>query len=159
MSVDLLEVQAFKDRAKKHGYASEQAKSQAELGSSKALTYKENDWSYHDNYFGGEPYGGREVIFYKERPVWMQVYYGYVIGDTPMLKVYNFLKLALRQDIDNSVPVRGPRAFSSKEWQYMFEVEGDISRYNGVETITYRENVVYKAHISGGLVDTRGINE
>lgn len=32
----------------------------------------------NDNFFGGEPYGGREVVFYEEKPVWMMVYYGWV---------------------------------------------------------------------------------
>jgi hypothetical protein len=32
---------------------------------STTITYTHGDFSFHDNYFGGEPYGGREVIFYK----------------------------------------------------------------------------------------------
>lgn len=153
MSINLLEMQAFKSRAKKYGYASEQAKSRVELDHSKTLEYSENNWSYHDNYFGGEPYGGREVVFYKEKPVWMQVYYGYVNDRSLINETYAFLKLALRQNTQDTIPVRGPNVFKDGEWEYGFTVEGNMSRYNGVEAITYKGNVVYKAHISGGLVD------
>ena len=39
---------------------------------------EDKEWHYHDNFFGGEPYGGREVIFCHDQPVWMMVYYGEV---------------------------------------------------------------------------------
>ncbi len=38
------------------------------------------EWAFHDNYFGGEPYGGRSVAFHQGKPVWIAVYYGWVEG-------------------------------------------------------------------------------
>jgi hypothetical protein len=29
---------------------------------SHTIIFREGDWSMHDNFFGGEPYGGRQVI-------------------------------------------------------------------------------------------------
>jgi len=59
---------------------------------STTLTFKSGDWKYHDNYFGGEPYGGREVVFFKGDPVYIMTYYGQVYDSvTEVNKVYDIL--------------------------------------------------------------------
>jgi hypothetical protein len=36
----------------------------------------------HDNFFGGEPYGGRTAVLFREKLVWMMVFsYGCVAAD------------------------------------------------------------------------------
>lgn len=37
-----------------------------EPNGSTSIVYKEKDWEMHDNFFGGEPFGGRLVIFYQK---------------------------------------------------------------------------------------------
>ena len=69
----------FLVRAKRATYASgDQAKEIEEADRSTSLVFEEGDWKYHDNYFGGEPYGGREVVFFKGDPVYIMTYYGWV---------------------------------------------------------------------------------
>jgi len=47
-----------------------------EADHSTTIVLDDGKWRFHDNYFGGEPYGGREIVFLDGRPVWMAVYYG-----------------------------------------------------------------------------------
>jgi hypothetical protein len=69
----------FLTEASRRGYAAGSSTVQTrEADHSTTIVIKQGDWSFHDNYFGGEPYGGREVVFFQERPVWMAVYYGHV---------------------------------------------------------------------------------
>jgi hypothetical protein len=61
------------------GYAAGQAASpRKEADGSTTIEYRSGEFSFHDNFFGGEPYGGREVVSWKGHPVWMLVYYGRV---------------------------------------------------------------------------------
>jgi hypothetical protein len=86
------DVKKFLIRANKSGYGNEYTQETAELDGSHTITYSEKDWSFHDNYFGGEPFGGREVIHHKGRPVWMMVYYGGVTDSgEAALEIYAIL--------------------------------------------------------------------
>jgi hypothetical protein len=67
--------------AHQHGYAAGRAARQRrEADHSTTITYEAEEWAFHDNYFGGEPYGGRWVAFHQGKPVWIAVYYGWVEG-------------------------------------------------------------------------------
>jgi hypothetical protein len=126
-----------------------------EKDGSTTISFKSGDFRMHDNYFGGEPYGGREVIFYKEKPVWMMAYYGLVI---PSIKnseeVYEFLKKALRKQPKN-LPLRGPKLLKYKEFVYQNKVEGMLEYFLGQERILKNNKLIYLANYSGGLVDQR----
>ena len=39
-----------------------------EADHSTTIVLDQGEWRFHDNYFGGEPYGGREVVFLRGRP-------------------------------------------------------------------------------------------
>ena len=65
--------------ASRRGYAAGSvAVKKREADHSMTIELEQGPWKFHDNYFGGEPYGGREVVFFEGRPVWMAVYYGHV---------------------------------------------------------------------------------
>lgn len=36
---------------------------------SRTIEYENGDWRYHDKYFGGEPYGGREIVHYRGKRI------------------------------------------------------------------------------------------
>lgn len=131
--------------------------SATESDGSQTVTVENGDWRFHDNFFGGEPYGGREVVFLKDRPVWMQVYYGYVEPGQDYHEVFDVLKKALLQP-DEDVPGRGPLHVQSGEWEYAFIYQGDLEHFDGIETIRRQGKEVYKAIIAGGLVDQRDID-
>ena len=59
-----------------------------ESDGSRTIVFADSDWSMNDNFYGGEPYGGRQVVFYKAQPVWMCVYYGWVDKDRECLQLF-----------------------------------------------------------------------
>ena len=65
-----LEIKHFIFEASKATYASgDESIKQKELDGSTTITFKSGDYRFHDNYFGGEPYGGREVVFLNDKPI------------------------------------------------------------------------------------------
>lgn len=130
-----------------------------EVQSDKSTTIQFNDaefegYQFHDNYFGGEPYGGREVIFINNQPTWMMVYYGWVVENVEADNVYKILMSALRNSTID-MPYRGPELFEDGEWKYINSVEGEFTRFSGNEKILHNGEVVYEAKYMGGLVDKK----
>lgn len=79
--MDTADLLRFLRDANQRGYAAGRAARQhRESDHSTTIAYEMGEWTFHDNYFGGEPYGGRSVVFRKGRPVWVAVYYGRVEG-------------------------------------------------------------------------------
>jgi len=121
---------------------------------STTITYKKDEWSFHDNFFGGEPYGGREVVFYQGNPVWMMVYYGSLDGDSIPDAVYSILQKALRQMPEDS-PFRGPQEMKDGEYIYRNNWKGMLERFSGEEIIVKNGREIYRAAYCGGLVDKK----
>jgi Domain of unknown function (DUF5680) len=146
----------FLFEAKDHGYADiQRVRPTAERDHSLTMDYESGDWRFHDNFFGGEPYGGRAVVFVKGRPLWMMVYYGCVDGtDADVQPVYTFLQAALRQ-APAELPLRGPEEFSDGPFTYRMAVHGTVENFWGEETIHRHGRQVYVARFAGGLVDRR----
>lgn len=146
----------FLIKAKLSGYASggESNVKVKEKDGSKTISYSEGEYKYHDNYFGGEPYGGREVIFINNKPIWMMVYYGKIIkGDRR--EIYSFLQKALRT-IPQIAPYRGDREVRDENFKYENTWNGNIENFSGTETILFKEKKIYEASYLGGMVDVDG---
>lgn len=117
---------------------------------------KRGGWKYHDNYFGGEPYGGREVVFFKNLPVYIMVYYGWVNKSiTDYKTVYKILQSALSL-IPEDKPFRGPQQYEQADFQYLNTFTGEIDNFSGDEIIANKDGKeIYRAKYSGGLIDQR----
>jgi len=155
--IDLNELCKFLVKAKKSTYAAgDTAKKIVEADKSTTLIFEDGDWKYHDNYFGGEPYGGREVVFFQSLPVYMMVYYGWVIeGVADVQAVYKTLQGALSL-IPEDKPFRGPKKYNLDGAEYINVYEGEIDNFFGEEIIKSVDgNEIYKAKYVGGLVDLR----
>lgn len=155
--IDIKELCKFLVKAKKSTYAAgEVAKKTVGTDKSTTLVFEDGDWKYHDNYFGGEPYGGREVVFFQNKPVYIMVYYGWVIeGVTDVQAVYKTLQGALSL-IPEDRPFRGPKDYSLDGIEYINTFEGEIDNFFGEEVIKSSDgNEIYKAKYIGGLVDQR----
>ena len=156
----LVGIKKFLIEANKAGYGSGEERVRVkESDGSTTIRYENKDghFSFHDNYFGGEPYGGREVIFDNNKPVWMMVYYGEVSNkEIDKNAVYSFLGKALLSAPDD-LPVRGPlrlaETIEGREWVYDNTYTGDLERFKGRETISLDGQQIYDADYSGGLVD------
>ena len=91
--MNLLELKEFLIASNKAGYAGgEEKKWIKEPDGSTTIPYEKGDWKSHDNFFGGEPYGGRIVVFNKNLPVWMMVYYGWVAEGNESNPIYGVIR-------------------------------------------------------------------
>lgn len=137
------------------GYAGGQEKEWVkEHDGSTTIEYTQGNFRSHDNFFGGEPYGGRLVVFHEHKPVWLMVYYGWVVEGVNPDEVYTVLREALQQ-IPSEAPFRGPRQLRHGEYLYSNDWQGTVERYTGREQITRNGSLVYQADYLGGLVDQR----
>lgn len=157
--VSLENLKEFLAKAKKATYASGNKNIEnKELDGSTSLMFERGDFKYHDNYFGGEPYGGREVVFYKGRPLYIMVYYGFVNQEIDNIKdIYSILRKALSL-IPEDCPYRGPREFIDGNYRYFNKYSGEVDRFSGEEIIEYAGKKVYEAKYIGGLIDQRKDN-
>jgi hypothetical protein len=144
----------FLVEAKISTYASgDKSKLIKEKDKSTSVYYSAGDWLYHDNYFGGEPFGGREAVFFKNQPVYLMVYYGLVLDSgIPIKKIYGFLQQALKL-IPEDKPFRGPAFLKEGDFEYKNFFEGEIENFSGEEVIYYQRKEVFKTEYLGGLVD------
>jgi len=138
------------------GYAAgDEKKWVKEKNGSTTIQFSKGDLRSHDNFFGGEPYGGRLVVFQNEKPVWIMVYYGQVVETAVADDVYKILRSAL-QRMPKDAPFRGPKEFVDGDFKYINSWSGDVEKYNGTEKIMKNGKLIYKASYIGGLVDKRG---
>lgn len=137
------------------GYAGgEEKKWVKELDGSTTIPFEKGPWRSHDNFFGGEPYGGRTIVFHEGKPFWMMVYYGWVAEGVESNPVYGVLRNALMQ-MPEDYPFRGPKEHKEGEFTYSNSWEGEDDRFSGEEQIRQGEKLIYKANYLGGLVDRR----
>ncbi|MDO8620671.1 MAG: DUF5680 domain-containing protein [Candidatus Levybacteria bacterium] len=126
-----------------------------EKDGSTTIPFESGDWRMHDNFFGGEPWGGREVVFYKGKPAWIMVMYGSVDSSfNDFETVYKFLQKALRNQPED-LPLRGPKVFREGNFVYKNKTEGDLENFIGKEEIYKDKKRIYRMNYSGGLVDQR----
>ncbi len=149
------ELRAFLLASNMAGYAGgEEKKWVKEKDGSTTIPFRLGDWSSHDNFFGGEPYGGRTIVSHLRRPVWIMVYYGWVAGGVTPNVIYTVLRSALKR-MPPEAPFRGPKQFAEGSLIYVNAWEGDVERFSGEERITQNGKLSYKANYMGGWVDER----
>lgn len=145
----------FLVEANKSGYASgEENKWKKGDDGSTTIAFESGEWRMHDNYFGGEPYGGREVIFHNNEPFWIMVYYGRVKEGVPANSIYPFLQKALSQ-MPAEHPYRGPAKLEEGNLRYENQWTVELDNFSGKEAIYLSDEEVYRAKYIGGLVDQR----
>ena len=81
------------------------------------ITFTRDDWKSHDNFYGGEPYGGRALVSCRGKPVWLMVYYGWVFPETDAAVAYGFLREALKA-MPEEHPFRGPAVYEANDFRY-----------------------------------------
>lgn len=155
--IDIEKLSSFLVEAKKATYASgESAQKIIEKDESTSLFFEKDGWRYHDNYFGGEPFGGREVVFLNNTSVYMMTYYCAVdksivdIGD-----IYKVLQEALSL-IPKEYPFRGPDEYIKNNLVYKNAHHGNVEMFYGEETICSSDGKeLYRATYAGGLICQR----
>ena len=117
--------------------------------------YSEGNFRYHDSYAGSTWAPGKEVVFYKDVPVWCMAYQGHTHPKHDeqfyQEQVFPFLKRALMK-FEDDTPFRGPKEYSEDDFKYTFEIQGDYSYFKGQERIFYKDYVVFVQDVMGSLI-------
>jgi hypothetical protein len=125
------------------------------LKNHKDYHFKEGEFSYHDSYAGNTFAPGREVIFFKDEPIWAMAYQGQTISkykeDFFEKKVFPFLKIALT-NFDEKNPFRGPKEFIDGDFKYTFEMMGDYTYFTAKETVVYKKEIVFFQNVMGSII-------
>lgn len=146
----------FLVEAKKQTYANENVKKA--LSSRKGsfdYEYNNGKMIYHDTYFGGTKFMGEEVVYsIDDTPLWGMNYYGITLNENLSEEaIDNALRPALMQvGKDNILPVRGPKEYINNGYKYVFEVDGDLDYFDGVETIFKDDEKIYVLKCHGGII-------
>ncbi len=153
--MDLQTLRRFILQANRSGYASGKKKRWIkEKDNSTTILFNQGYWEMNDNFFGGEPYGGRIIISYKNKPYWIMVYYGWIIKGIDTDDIYPFLRKALVA-MPEDYPYRGPKELKEGKFVYKNQWQGNLDNYNGEELIFRNDQEIYRAKYMGGLVDQR----
>ena len=149
-------IEDFLIEAKKQTYANENVSKTASARlNSNDYEYKKDNMIYHDTFFGGTNFIGEEVVYIDNKTYWAMNYYGTTLDENlseeAMDKALRPALMKVGED-KNVIPVRGPKEFINGEYKYVFEANGDINCFNGIETI-YKNNVkIYELKCTGGLI-------
>lgn len=153
MSMNLNDLKTFLIDSNNAGFSGGNEKKWIkENDGSTTIPFEKGDWKSHDNFFGGEPYGGRLVVFYKNKAVWIMVYYGWIEKGMETEPIYKILKDALKK-MPAEAPFRGPKNYSQGDFVYSNNWEGEVGRYLGEEQITQNGKLVFKTNYFGGMID------
>ena len=153
---ELIDLQNFLIEAKKETYANGTAEkvNPTRRGSSD-YEYKNDKYSYHDTYFGGTDFQGQEVVYQQDdTPIWGMIYYGRTLDESLSEEAMdNALRPALmRVGEDDTIPVRGPKEFENQGYKYTFKVTGDLTNFEGEETIEKEGAKIYTLKCQGGRI-------
>ncbi len=157
MSISTKDFIQFLVQAKRQTYAAQDNSANVTplLPGSRQLEYRAGNWLYRDIYFGGIYFVGQETIYESDAPVWAMSYAGgIVLSATPSPEigpVYSFLKTALRQ-VAPECPYRGPAQVREGAFVYTDAHQGDVERFEGLETIKHSGVLIYQLRYNGGLL-------
>jgi len=151
--MDIKQLSKFLVKAKINTYASSGENEERILADgSKEFKFKEKEFKYRDRYFGYNPFIGQEIVWQDEKVVWGMNYYGKIFSETvPAKDIYQFLQEALKR-VPKDKPFRGPNNYKRDDFKYINKVRGKIEKFEGQETIFYKNQLVYKLNYHGGLV-------
>ena len=152
---DINKLSIFIRNAKQNTYSSDGESEEIILDDcSKELNYKEGNLNYRDRYFGFNPFSGEEIVWKNDKAIWSMNYYGLITASIiPVKEVYGFLKKTL-QKVNKDNPFRGPEYFKEGDIEYSNKTEGNIKKFIGVETISYKGKKIYHLHYHGGTIIT-----
>jgi hypothetical protein len=124
----------------------------------KELEYKDGDFYYRDSYTGYFRSWGQETVWYKDEPIWTARYGGGMTDEHQddkdfADKTFSFLKNAMSagEKVSQFQP-RGPKEFTKDNWSYICNVDGDMSKFSGNESISFNGEIVFTHQFIGGLI-------
>lgn len=120
----------------------------------KILKLEIGDFTYEDEYYGGEPYSGNETIWNNRKDIFRSVYWGKVVEGVNFSDIYAFLREALSKGPDGELVHRGPKEYINGDLKYTNSIKGDIAEFRQVEKIYMNDKEVYIAYFVGGRINS-----
>lgn len=145
-------VSKFKDflvEAKRNTYASKAKKEESSRPNSKDYAYKKYNYYYLDSHVGDKEFIGEELVWDNEKVCWGMNYKGQVLVNETPSGFNKFLRTALKNVSEDS-PFRGPKYFEDEDFTYECTWDGDLSSFNGIESISYNGSEIFKLYFHGG---------
>ena len=117
------------------------------------LQFFENDWAYHDSYFGENDFIGEEAVYYQGKVVWAMNYFGRILDPEAITSALagQMIKVSLTKMYAEGRFLGGFQN-TVEELTYVDTNEGDPACFTGREWISRGEVVVYELVYHGGLV-------
>ena len=153
MSIDLKQLNAFIVRAKAATYVGDgQPAEPCRLGSHD-LRFREEEWSYHDSYFGGSDFIGEEVVYSGEKPIWAMNYYGRILRDDLLTgaEAGQMIKASLSRMYQEG-RFLGGFEYSENDLTYVDSNDGAVEFFRGREIIRRGGETAYELDYHGGLI-------
>lgn len=113
--------------------------------------YEEDDYVYHDTYFGSKEFYGEEIVYFNNLLIWHMEYKGGVLNNEATDVYAKVLKPALK-NVDNKLPLRGPKEFIVDDYKYILETIGTLDKFEGIERIYNKDKLVYELKCRGGKI-------
>lgn len=153
LPIDVLD--GFLREAKANTYANANVKKATPLRpGSNDYHFEKGDLAYHDTYFGATKFIGEEIVYKNGKPAWGMNYYGFTLSNEISESLFDaILRPALMSGSGDNIPVRGPKEFINGEWKYIFNAEGDLANFTGLEEISKDGKVVCRLHCHGGFIE------
>jgi hypothetical protein len=117
--------------------------------------YTNGELTYIDIYKGFESFEGVEKVLLNKKIIWKRNYIGGLIdktqkSKTEMAKLYEFLKMALRNCPKDKPFRRGPDRFKHGDYEYTDTCSGNLGSFKGNEKILYKGKEIYALTYDGG---------
>lgn len=148
---ETLQFKKFLTEAKQNTFANGGKTEKSSRPHSKDYAFKKYNYYYLDSCIGDTNIIGEELVWQSEKLFWGMNYNGKLLVPDAPYGFISFLKEALR-NCDADSPFRGPKHFENNKYSYECSYDGDIESFNGVETIKYNGEEIFKLHFHGGTL-------
>ena len=115
--------------------------------------FLDGDWAYHDSYVGLTDFSGQEVVYFRRRAIWAMSYYGRILLPEVITGVEagRVIRSSLSALYHEGRFLGGFRHFS-EPYLYLDTNSGDVTWFQGRESIEAAGKVAYELVYHGGLI-------
>jgi hypothetical protein len=146
-------LEAFIVEAKRRTYVGDGTPAAPLRPGSHDLEHSTGDFTYHDCYFGGTDFVGKEVVYWRGRPVWAENYFGRVIerGLISAERAGQVIRSSLTKMYAEGRFLGGFEA-TDGDCTYRDTSTGDATWFQGREWIERAGRTAYELYYHGGLI-------
>jgi hypothetical protein len=151
--MDLKRLNDFIVRAKAATYIGNGQPAGSSRPGSHDLVFTAGEWSYRDSYFGGRDFIGEEVVFLGGNPMWAMNYYGRILDGERISpqQAGEVIKTSLSR-LYSEGRFLGGFEYRHGQFTYVDTNEGNVTSFQGRETIRRDGAAVYELVYHGGLI-------